>query len=121
MKTIYITGDRSLDPLTAALNAGAMLNMIAEQQGTDISVITGDAPTGVENAVRYLFGASEKLTVVSRKVTDDKPDHDEFHNRLKASVDEVYILHGAPLDSSITKSAMRVFDPDKVHLPVQGM
>lgn len=125
MKTIYVTGDRSVDPMSAVAGTANLLNYILykeESDGSDITFVTGDAPRGIEKAMRYLAEAPGVLTVYDRKMTDEgRPDFDEFHNRLASSVDAVYILHTAPLESSITKSIMRVFPEDKVHLPLQEM
>ena len=121
MTTIYLTGDRSVEPLSAVNVTAAVLQLIVEREGPNVKIITGDAITGIERAVRYLLPLGAVLTVAERKpksATNEKPDFDEFHTRIKPLVDAVYIVHGDPLVSSIAKSAMRVFPGDIIRFPL---
>lgn len=121
MTTAYITGDRSIDPLTAALGAAALIKALVTKYD-DLTIVTGDAPTGFENAVAYLMKGSSHLIVKPRTFTDEgKPDFDAHNKDLASSgVDLVCVIHGDPLGSNIVKSVMLNFPEDKVKMVLQG-
>lgn len=120
MSKIFITGDRSMNPLLAVNLVMALLNDCAKNGTIDVSnliVCTGDAAFGVDRAVRYLVPNS--LVAVTPLDNEGKPNYPELHKHLNESVDKVFVLHSDPLVSRIAASVMQNFNPDKVVLPIQ--
>lgn len=119
-KTIYLTGDRALDPLTAVqVVAGALSILTLENKAQPFRVITGDAPTGIERAVRYLIPAQACKVFEREKLADGKVDFDTQHILIKDDVDTVVFLHSDPLGSTVGKSVAKVFDFDKIRYLMQ--
>jgi hypothetical protein len=121
MTTIYLTGDRAIDPLTAANLAAAAINDLVQEAHGDIEFITGDAPTGIERAVRYLIPES-RLNVIARNLDEDgRPNLDLAHEAIKSAHPDVVpvLLHTAPLESKIGASAVKIFGEANVKLPMQ--
>lgn len=104
MTTIFITGDRSVDPLSAV---GATVQVVsqlvseANEAGTELKFLTGSIPTGIERAVRYLLDADEVPHV---NTAEGYIDFDERHDRVAQVADKVVFLHGDPLNSRIGAS-----------------
>lgn len=121
MTTVYVTGDRSINPLLAIMGVAALEKALAAKY-EDLTIVTGDAPTGVESALEFLHRGSDKLIIKPRTLKDDgKPDFDAHNKELAASgVDVVAVLHGDPLGSNIVKSIMANFPEDKVKMVLQG-
>lgn len=122
MTTILITGDRSIDPLQAVTGVAMTMKLLALNKifDEDTTIVTGDAPKGVERAVRYLFEDATNLIIKPRPMTEGKPDHDAYAKELStAGIDVVYVLHGDPMGSKITTSLFKHFDGDKVKLVLQ--
>lgn len=121
-KRIYITGDRSVDPLAAVQIVGATIANIAMQakaKNEPFALITGDAPQGIESAVRYLVPKQAVKVFERERLVDGKVDFDTQHALIKDDVDEVIFLHTDPLSSTVGKSVAKIFDADKVRYPFQ--
>ncbi len=118
MTTVYITGDRSMSPMPAASVVSLVINTILTKHPEGIALITGDSPSGIEKAVRYLV-PGEALTVVQRTLDDNnRPDFDAAHKLMIDAVDEVFVIHTDPLNSRLTKSVAQIFPEDKVFYPL---
>lgn len=125
MTTIFLTGDRSMNPLLAVQVAGQLVfeiaasNAIASLAGAEpIAIATGDN-AGFERAVRdVLEGLGATPTVVPTGVNPDtdKPAWDTRHEVVNALADRVVFVHTDPLSSSLGASLMKVCG-DKVELP----
>lgn len=125
-KVIYITGDRSMDPLTSV----TLVNVILTKIGHEISQIpdvpgarfvTGNSKSGIERAVRYML-PEPVLDVVSYDIgADDKPQFDTIHEILSPRVDEVWFIHNDPLSSRIGKSLAKWIAPGKIKMPLQEL
>lgn len=123
-KRIYITGDRSINPLAAVQVVGATIaNIAMKAKATNepFALITGNAPQGIEAAVRYLV-PKQAVKVFEREMTaEGKVDFDTQHYLIKDDVEEVIFLHTDPLSSTVGKSVAKIFDADKVRYPFQEM
>lgn len=119
-KRFYITGDRSAHPLTAVqVVAATLANLAMENKGEPFAIVTGNAPTGIESAVRYLV-PKQACKVFERELNaEGKVDFDTQHILIKDDVDEVVFLHTDPLGSTVGKSVAKIFDADKVRYPFQ--
>lgn len=119
MKTVYITGDRSIDPINAVAIAGkAVAQVYAENDGEQVRFVTG-TEGGVEEALRFVL-ADGSVTIVERPKTDEGyTDWDGFHKKLSLTVDSAVVLHGDPLGSRIGKSVTANFPDDKVRFLLQ--
>lgn len=125
MTTVFLTGDRSMNPLLAVSVAGQLLaeigaaNAIATLTGNDpIAIATGDN-AGFERAIRdVLEGLGATPTVVPTGTDPDtgKPAWDIRHEVVNALADRVVFIHTDPLSSSLGASLMKVCG-DKVELP----
>lgn len=121
-KTLYITGDRSVDPLTAVqIVAGSLSILALENKGQPFAIVTGNAPTGIERAVRYLIPAQAVKVFEREKTAEGKIDFDTQHTLIRDDVDEAIVLHPQPLDSTIGKSVAKIFAPEKVRYLMQEM
>jgi hypothetical protein len=121
-KTLYITGDRAINPLAAVnLVAGALSILTLENKAEPFAIVTGNAPTGVERAVRYLIPAQAVKVFEREKTAEGKVDFDTQHTLIKDDVDEVIFLHTEPLGSTIGKSVAKIFPPEKVRYLMQEM
>jgi hypothetical protein len=107
--------------MPAASVVALVLNTILTQHPEGIALITGDSPSGVEKAVRYLVPGNA-LTVVQRTLDDNnRPDFDTAHQAMVDSVDEVFVIHTDPLNSRLTKSVAQIFPAEKVHYPLDAL
>jgi hypothetical protein len=119
-KTFYFTGDRALDPLTAVqVVAGALSIITLENKGVPFRIVTGDAPTGIERAIRYLVPAQACKVFEREKNAEGKIDFDTQHTLIKDDVDAVIFLHSDPLGSTVGKSVAKIFDFDKIRYLMQ--
>lgn len=127
MATIYITGDRAINPwisvnLAAQVVQLAIMEVRKENPEEVVSLVTGDSPTGIEGALKFLFENDSNFTIYPRSQnTEGKWDLDAHNQSLVSSVDKVYLLHSDPLNSSIAKSVMQTFPQEKVVMPLQDM
>lgn len=122
MFNVYITGDRSLSPMSSAVVVNNVLNSIltaAATQGVDdVHIITSTSSGGIEAAVRYLV-PKEHLTVVKRNMgADGHLDFDATNDLIQMSANQVIVLHPDPMASRITQSVARIFDPKIVMYPI---
>lgn len=119
-KTFYLTGDRSLDPANSVALAGkAVAQLLIENAGEPVSFLTGNSPSGVEAAIRFIVPASH-LTVLERGTTPEGyVDFDTVHEKIKEIADSAIVLHGDPLGSRIGQSVSKVFPEDKVRFLLQ--
>lgn len=112
MTTFFITGDRSLDPLTALT---LTLPVITEHVKDGDSVVTGSLPTGVERAVRYLFLQAGVMQYSS--TDDDRPDFEGMFKIVnRTDVDKVLFIHPDPLASRVGAALVATIDPDKLEM-----
>lgn len=114
MTTFFITGDRSMDPVTAIEFLLVALHSLPEdaRPATGDTVYTGNLATGVERAVRYLYYG---VGVVNYSQTDDgKPDFAGLFALNAKDFDRVLFIHSDPLGSHIGAAVMQNFDPAKV-------
>lgn len=117
MTTYFITGDRSMDPVTALEFLFMSLKSLPEddQPSTGDVIYTGNLMAGIERAVRYLFFG---VNVVSYSANDEGvPNFDESFKLMSESgdgVDRVLFIHSDPLGSHIGAAVMQNFDPAKV-------
>lgn len=118
-KTIYITGDRALDPINSVAIAGkAIAILLLENEGEKVRFVTG-TEGGVEGAVRFIL-PPKALEVIERPKADEGwTDWDKSHAQLVKKVDFAVVLHGDPLASRIGKSVSTVFPEDKVRFLMQ--
>lgn len=127
MTTIYVTGDRALSPwisvnLAAQVVQMALIAARKENPDEEVSLVTGDSPTGIEGALKFLFGHDPNFTVYPRSQNaEGKWDFDSHNKSLVASVDKVYLLHADPLNSTVAKSVIQIFPEDKVVMPLQDL
>lgn len=117
MTKVYITGDRSMNPLLAVQVVHMTLVQVVADHGPDVELVTGASEGGIDRAVRYLV---PNIMVAVPPLTDEgKPNFDELHKHLNETVDKVFVLHTDPMSSKIAASVLQNFAPDKVELPIQ--
>lgn len=125
MKKIYITGDRSIDPLTSVSLVNIVLTKIAHEQQVvhyeerGVRFVTGNSKTGIERGARYLLPEAATDVVHYDTNADGKPEFDEIHRILAPEVDEVWFIHPDPLSSRIGKSLHQHFPIEKIKMPLQ--
>jgi hypothetical protein len=128
MTTVFLTGDRSMNPAVAFPVAAKILgdiavnNVVARLAGDEaqvVEIVTGDND-GFELVIRMLLeGLGATAQVIPTGVTDDnKPAWDVRHEVVNARCDKVAFVHTDPLGSSIGQSLMRVCG-DKVEMPLE--
>lgn len=118
--TIYLTGDRSMPPVPAVGLVNLVLQKVLQDNPEGVLLVTGDAPSGIERAVRYLV-PEMALQVAKRTLNEHgAPDFDASHQELTAEVDKVIVLHADPLNSRLTKSIAKIFAPEKVEYPLDA-
>lgn len=100
---MFITGDRSIDPITAAVFVGQVL--VALPEGTEVA--TGRLG-GIEAAVRYLV--PDALIYGTADTSDESLD--ARHVAAADDVSRVLVLHGDPLESRIYRSVLRAWTDD---------
>lgn len=111
---IFITGDRSMDPLSSV--SAVMVSLAkADEDGVvldDADVFTDSYETGVSRAVRYLLVQAQ---TVDPNLTDEGyVDMDELYTRVSEDVDKVYFVHSDPLGSRIGAALVKNVSPDKL-------
>lgn len=109
MTDIFITGDRSVDPLTAI----PMVLKALEHSGVQESdtLATGSMEFGIERAVRYLLRADQ---LVYSTNDEGKPDFDGLFEVVAKTFDKVVFVHSDPLASKIGASLVKVVPADKL-------
>lgn len=119
-KTFYLTGDRSMDPINSAVFVGkAVTQILFENEGQAVTFLTGNAPSGIEAAVRFIVPPS-RLTVLERGKTEEGYiDFDATHKKIADLVDSAVVLHGDPLGSRIGQSVVANFPDEKVRFLAQ--
>jgi hypothetical protein len=100
---VFLTGDRSLDKVTAVVAAAAVLSTLPE----DTEVATGRLG-GFEAAVRYLV---PDAAIYGTADTADE-SLDARHVAAAEDMSEAVIFHTDPLASRIFKSAARTWGDD---------
>lgn len=118
MTTVYLTGDRSMSPMAAVGVTNLIIMKLLNDHPEGIVIVTGDSPSGIEKAVRYLIPQAA-LKVFARELDEEgRPDFDGAHKALLSEVDEVVVIHTDPLNSRLTKSVAQTFPAEKVHYPI---
>jgi hypothetical protein len=108
---IYLTGDRSMNPVIAVAAAAQVAAMLPVEDVTDL--YTGDLG-GFESAVRYLVPG---VNIVESLATDaGKPDLHELHGRVRPMVDAAVLVHPDPLDSRVYASLVEFFEDDALQV-----
>lgn len=126
MTTIFLTGDRSMNPVIAIpaavqiIGEVAATNAVAKLTEADehFEIVTGDN-SGFEQAVRLVLeglGATLEVVPTGTDPDTDKPAWDTRHEVVNARADRVVFVHTDPLASSIGQSLMKVCG-DKVEMP----
>lgn len=123
MKKFFITGDRSLSPIIAAKLVDAVIEDIISQHGTDIGIGTGNLNKGVERAVRFLVPDGVCNVVPYDTDGNGNPDFVGTYRNLKENLEgvEAVFIHMDPLSSHIGRALAEVFEPERVHMPMQDV
>ena len=121
-KIVFITGDRSINPLLGIEAVGSLVSQIGANalvRGQTITLMTGDND-GVEWIVReFLASLSVKIeTLETPKLEDGTPDWDTRSDTLENVCDQVFFVHSDPLASSIGKSLVAHVSEDKLVIPL---
>lgn len=126
MTTVFITGDRSLPvrlayPLTQMILAKIFAEEAEAIEADTFKLATGDAPTGIERAIRYIV-PEHLLTVVPRgKTPEGYIDWDKGAADACKIADKAVIVHMQPLESRVTQAILAHFDPENVDMPLAGI
>jgi hypothetical protein len=99
MTKFFVTGDRSVDPMTSLLMLTSGLEQAGFVSGQD-SVATGTVEHGIERAARYL-GAD---TYTAGTESDGRTNWDVRHVQVVSDFDKVLFVHLDPTSSTIGKS-----------------
>lgn len=126
MHKILITGDQKLDPNTAftvVMKLAARILTRSVEEGipmSEIQFVTGDSPTGIERAVRYLYADYTPLIVVNYpRGHDGEIDYESGLRSL--DVEAVVVIDDDPLDNPIAAAVTRAFDGRaKIYMPLVG-
>lgn len=110
--TVFITGDRALNRLSAVLTAAqALPGEVEKYASSPEGIFTGDLQ-GFEAGVRYLW---PQITVVKSTPTDEgKPDLDARHAVASLMADFVIFVHPDPFDSRIYQSVAKFWAPENI-------
>jgi hypothetical protein len=119
MKKIFITGDRSMDPVVAAGAVEAILKDLVVQNQGELAVATGNLAGGVERAVRYLLPEGDVNVFHYEETDEGYIDFDEMFAELADESDEVVFVHMDPQSSRIGKSIFAHVSSEKIRLPFQ--
>jgi hypothetical protein len=119
MKKIFITGDRSMDPVRAAGAVEAILKDLVVQNNGDLSIATGNLAGGVERAVRYLLPDEMTNVFPYEETADGHVDFDEMFAALANESDEIVFVHMDPQSSRIGKSIFAHVPSEKIRMPFQ--
>lgn len=120
MTKIFLTGDRSINPLLGVAYTASVVAQLATEatlNGEELEFSTGDND-GFEACARAFFQTfNVNVQVVATGVDPDteKPAWDTRHEVVDSFADKVVVVHSSPLESSIAKSALKVLG-DKVVL-----
>jgi hypothetical protein len=109
MTTIYVTGDRSMDALTAFSITVTVIDQHMKAHPEGIRFMTGDAVTGIERAVRYLIPEQFVSVLQREQDTEGHIDFDKTNALAAAEADYAVVIHPKPLDSRIAKSVAKIF------------
>lgn len=108
---IFLTGDRSLNPVIAVAAAAQVVAALPVEDVTDL--YTGDLG-GFESAVRYLLPG---VNVVESSALDNgKPDLGAVHAAVRPLVDAAVFVHPDPLDSRVYASLVEHFGDDELQV-----
>lgn len=113
---VFLTGDRTMDPLFAVLAANEVLKELGAvyPQVVAQDVVTGDL-AGFEAAVRYLLPTA-RIVPSQRRIEDGKVDLDDRHGEALKDADVCWLVHPDPLDSRIYGSAVKFWDDDALRV-----
>jgi hypothetical protein len=121
MHKLYVTGDQRMDPPTAfdvVYKLAGKLMRRSMERGiplSEVQLMTGDSPVGIERAMRYLYADVAPLIIMHYPVgRDGKIDYVGAFQSM--DVDHIVILDEDPLSSPIAQAAFKVFGEEKVHL-----
>lgn len=108
---IFITGDRSLNPVISVAALAKVAPMLPVESEADL--YTGDLG-GFEAAVRFLFPGVN--IVESSPLENGKPDLDKRHEHVRGLVDAAVLVHPDPLDSRVYASLVSHFEDDALQV-----
>jgi len=120
MTKIFITGDRSVDPLNAISHVLAVVQRVNEDglvdSSTEPELYTDSFETGVPRAVKYLYPEAKELV---HSLTDEGyPALDELYEHANTEMDLVYFVHTDAFNSRVGMALMSKVDSDKLQLVV---
>lgn len=111
---VFITGDRSVDPVTAFGVTLPVLAGLVNSFGADVGFATGSMNSGVERAVRYILPGVTEFPHVN---TDEGYiDFDARHKQVIEDADYVVFIHSDPLASRIGKSLVDIVPEDRLQM-----
>lgn len=116
MTKVFVTGDRSVDPVTAAMVTAAQIAKFIKikGEGEKVEFYTGDFETGIERAVRYLV--KDANVIFHDNDAEGHPDLEARHKIAAETADFALMIHPDPLKSRIGKSLAGHFPGDKLIL-----
>ncbi len=119
MKRIFITGDRSQNPMSAAEIVNLIISKVLTDEPEGVRFSTGNMPSGIERAVRYLV-PEQFLDVVSYGQDDE--GHVDFGATLSivaTEIDTAIVIHTDPLNSRLSKAVTQHFS--NVEFPLDAI
>lgn len=119
MTTIFVTGDRSLNPVTAFGIVAPVVNKLITDHPEGVRFVTGDALSGIERAMRYVI-PDHFIHVITR--TTDAEGHTDWDASAKEAAglaDMAVVIHTDPLSSRLAKSVTKHFE--NVEFPLEGI
>lgn len=119
MKKIFITGDRSMDPVLAVRVVDQVLRGLVSENHGDLAIATGNLSAGVERAVRYLLPDQMANVFPYEHTEDGRVDFEEMFKDLGTESDEIVFVHGDPSSSRIGKALFATVPSEKITMPLQ--
>jgi predicted nucleic acid-binding protein len=109
MTVVYITGDRSMDAMTAFSITATIVNHELTAHPEGLRFVTGNANTGIERAMRYLVPEAFIKVIERETAPEGHVDFDKANVLAAAEADYAVVIHPKPLDSRIAKSVAKIF------------
>lgn len=106
---VFLTGDRSQGPLPAAQIVAIVMQKVLADNPDGVHFLTGDSPSGIERAVRYVVPEGYVTVVKYPLDAEGHQDFDAALSVLKDVVDKAVVIHVDPLNSRLAKSVVANF------------